>query len=368
VVVSFHRFHFTKNSSALRQPTSLGAGRLYAYGKIQGCMETLPKVKTEAPPPLIGTFIKGFNIVAGRVWLILPPVFLDLFLWFGPHLSLKDLLSPLYIQVITEIVKTTGVALPANFKTPTELTQATLGSSNLMTALRSYPIGIPSLMAMASPVVNPLGIPMIYQVPSAEAALLAWLGLTLVGVLFGSLYFSALSKAAGSAIPGAEKTHPGSRFGQVLLFTLLFYAAIFFIGFPVMFMLGLVSMVNPSVGQIVFMVGFFLVLWFLMPLVFSPFGIFTSGQKVIPSIMVSFKLVRGYLRGTGFFVLIAILLEVILDKIWIEAPANSWLMLVSIFGHAFISTALITSTFVYYLAGMRWMQIRSAVTQTITAA
>ncbi len=274
----------------------------------------------------------------------------------------------IFTQVTADMFNAAGTALPANFKTASELTQAMLGSSNLMTALRSYPIGIPSLMAMAGSLVNPLGIPMIYQVPSAQAALLGWICLTLVGVLLGSLYFSVLSKAAGSAIPGVEITRSGTHFGQVLLFTLLFYAAIIFVGFPVMFMLGLVSMVNPTVGQIVFMVGFFLVLWFLMPLVFSPFGIFTAGQKVIPSIAVSFKLVRGYLRGTGLFVLIAILLEVILDMLWMNAPADSWLMLISIGGHAFISTGLITSTFIYYLAGMRWMQIRAGSTQTITAA
>ncbi len=331
-------------------------------------MEALPKEKIETPPPLIGTLIKGFNTIAGRVWLILPPVLLDLFLWFGPHLSLKDLLTPLFTQVTTDMINTAGAALPANFKTASDLTQAMLEGSNLMTALRSYPIGIPSLMAMTSPLVNPLGIPMVYQVPSAETALLGWLGLTLLGVLLGSLYFSTLARAAGKSVPGSAEVSPGTPIGQVLLFTLLFYAAILVVGIPVMMMVGLVSFLSPAVGQIVFMVGFFLVLWFLMPLVFSPFGIFTARQKVFPSIAVSFKLVRGYLRGTGLFILLVILVEILLDLLWMSAPVNSWLMLVSIGGHAFISTALITSTFIYYLHGMRWMQIRTVATQTITAA
>jgi hypothetical protein len=331
-------------------------------------MESIPKEKKDAPPPLYGTFIKGFNTIAGRVWLILPPVLLDLFLWFGPHLSLKDLLAPLFTRLTADMINTAGSALPANFKSASDLTQAMLEGSNLMTALRSYPIGIPSLMAMASPMVNPLGIPMIYQVPTAQAALLGWLGLTLMGVMLGSLYFSALSRVAGEAVPSSRDSRPGTPFGQVLIFTLLFYAAILVVGIPVSMMVGLVSFLSPAVGQIVFMVGFFLVLWFLMPLVFSPFGIFTAGQKVIPSVVVSFKLVRGYLRGTGLFILFAILVEILLDLLWMSAPANSWLMLVSIGGHAFISTALITSAFIYYLGGIRWMHLRTAAPQTITAA
>jgi hypothetical protein len=331
-------------------------------------MDTLPKAKTESPPPLFGTFVRGFNTVAGHVWLILPPVLLDLFLWFSPRLSLQKLLSPVFAQATADMIKTAGSSLPPNFQAANDLTQAMLSNSNLMTALRSYPIGVPSLMAMASPLVNALGVPVIYQVPSIQSALLIWLGLTLIGVLLGSLYFQSLARAASLVVETGVERKPGDQFGQVLLFTLLFYAILFAVGIPLAMILGLLTLMNPMLGQIVFMVGFFLVLWFLMPIVFSPFGIFTAGQKLLPSIAISFRLVRGYLKGTGLFVLFAVLIEIILDTLWVNAPANSWLMLVSITGHAFISTALITSAFIYYLGGMRWMQIRTTIPETITAA
>jgi hypothetical protein len=351
-----------------RMPCSRAAGRKGAYGKIQGCMDTLPKARTETPPPIFGTFIKGFNAVASRVWLILPPVLLDLFLWFGPHLSLKDLYTPILSQMNVDIARSASSTTPANLQAFFNSTQEVLVNSNLMTALRSYPIGIPSLVAILNPVVNPLGIPVQFQIPSAGAALMAWLVLTFIGVLLGSIYFSSLANAAGSLVPGAMESKFVSRFGQVLIFTLVFYAVILFIGFPVATMLLIAFIVNPIFGQIVFMVGIFLVLWFLMPLVFSPFGIFTYGQTVINSTVSAFQLVRGYLRGTGLFVLIALMLEVIVDNLWIKAPANNWLMLLAIGGHAFISTALITSMFTYYLAGMRWMHIRTSPPETIAGA
>ena len=331
-------------------------------------METLPQAKTVGPPPFLGSFTKGFNSVASRVWLILPPVLLDLFLWFGPRLSLQNLLSPIFAQLTTDMVKSAGANLPQNFNTANELTQTMLVSSNLMTALRSYPIGVPSLMAIASPLVNALGLPVIYQVPNVQTALLIWLGLTLTGVLLGSLYFSSLAKAAGSVVEAVPDRKPVDTFGQVLIFTLLMYAVLIIVGIPILMFLGLMTLINPALGQIIFMVVFFLVLWFLMPLVFSPFGIFTAGLKVMPSIAVSFKLVRGYLKGTGLFILFAILIEIILDTLWVKPPSNSWLMLISIGGHAFVSTGLITSAFVYYLGGMRWMRIRTTVTDTIVAA
>ena len=46
------------------------------------------------PPRLIATLASGFDIVANRLALILPPLLLDLFLWQGPHLRLYRLVSP----------------------------------------------------------------------------------------------------------------------------------------------------------------------------------------------------------------------------------------------------------------------------------
>ena len=222
-------------------------------------METLPQAKTVGPPPFLGSFTKGFNTVASHVWLILPPVLLDLFLWFGPHLSLQKLLSPIFAQLITDMVKSAGANLPQNFEMANELTQTMLVSSNLMTALRSYPIGVPSLMAIASPLVNALGLPVVYQVPNLQTALLIWLGLTLTGVLLGSLYFSSLAKAAGRVVEAVPDRKPVDTFGQVLIFTLLMYAVLFIVGIPILMFLGLMTLINPALGQIIFMVVFFLV-------------------------------------------------------------------------------------------------------------
>lgn len=365
--MGIHRVHCTKISSN-RCSCSLSGGEKGAYGTIQGCMDTLPKVKAETPPPLVRTFVRGFNVVAGHAWLIVPPILLDLFLWFGPHLSLQKLLSPIFSQVTAEMVRTAGSTLPENFNEASQMMQTMLAGSNLMTALRSYPIGIPSLMAMVGPMVNPLGAPITYDIPDVGTALLIWLGLTFLGVVFGSAYFTSLARAAGTAVEGIQKVKGLRILGQVLIFTLLFYAVVIVVGFPFMMILGVITMISPAIGQVIFMVGTFLVLWFLMPLVFSPFGIFTAGQKVVPSLATAFKLVRGYLRGTGLFVLTAILVEVILDLLWTNIPAGSWLMLLSIGGHAFVSTALITSVFVYYLAGLRWMRIRTSGPETISVA
>lgn len=52
------------------------------------------------PPRLIASFASGFNTVANNIHLLLLPLALDLLLWFGPHLRLKNLLMPLVTDAV----------------------------------------------------------------------------------------------------------------------------------------------------------------------------------------------------------------------------------------------------------------------------
>jgi len=77
---------------------------------------------------------------------------------------------------------------------------------------------------------------------------------------------------------------------------------------------------------------------------------------ILQSILHSIKVVRAYLPGTGMFLLAAILIAQGLDILWIAAPTDSWLTLIGITGHAFIYTALIAASFIYYQKGCEWSQ------------
>jgi hypothetical protein len=47
-----------------------------------------------------------------------------------------------------------------------------------------------------------------------------------------------------------------------------------------------------------------------------------------------------------------------LDLLWQVPPDTSWMSLVGIAGHAFITTGLLAASFVYYRDGIRWVQER----------
>jgi len=100
----------------------------------------------------------------------------------------------------------------------------------------------------------------------------------------------------------------------------------------------------------------FVLIWMLIPLVFSPHGVFVMQQKAMPSMMMSSRMVRFFLPGTGSFVMVCVLINEGMNLLWTSTPSNSWLTLIGILAHAFVVTSLLTSTFIYYREGYAWMQ------------
>jgi hypothetical protein len=65
---------------------------------------------------------------------------------------------------------------------------------------------------------------------------------------------------------------------------------------------------------------------------------------------------RFTLPTSGMFVLCVFLLSIGLNYLWDVPPDDSWMKLVGIGGHAFITTALLAASFVYYRDMNVWLQ------------
>jgi hypothetical protein len=62
------------------------------------------------------------------------------------------------------------------------------------------------------------------------------------------------------------------------------------------------------------------------------------------------------LPSTGLFLLVALLISQGLDTLWRAPGETSWLTMVGVAGHAFITTSLLAASFVYYQDANRWIQ------------
>lgn len=318
-------------------------------------MNTGPATNAIAPPKLIPTFVSGFDTVANRIGLILFPLALDLLLWFGPRFSLKNLLQP----IISQAPLLPGVNTPemADFvKLYQETWHYVADNFNLAILLRTYPVGVPSSMATLSAPQNPLGTPALIELPSLLIAFILWIVLVFLGLAAGSLYFNQVARAVAHETSASNFFRISWSFFQVIGLTVALILILMIIGIPTLMILPIIVMISPGFAQIALILVLLILSWLLLPLIFSPHGIFIFHQNALASILTSARLVRLLLPGSLVFFLSIILLSQGLDLLWHAPPPSSWMALVGIAGHAFVTTSLLAASFVYYRDAMKWVQ------------
>jgi len=229
---------------------------------------------------------------------------------------------------------------------------------NLFIALRSFPVGIFSLFTSILPVENPLGNPIFWDISQLSIAVTISLVLFLAGLALGSLYFSSVRQAAlFDEVKWLTILREWPRFSiQSFLLSLIW--SILFLG-----ILGLGSCVatgitffSVSLGQLVIILFGIVSFWLIFPLFFSPHGVFSQGQKAWKSMLQSIRLTNMTFFKTGLFIMLAILVNQGLNIVWQVPPENSWLMMISIIGHAFVTTGMLAASFVYYQDMIRWFE------------
>lgn len=326
------------------------------YGKIIFRMNLPIDAGAITPPRLFPSLKAGFDAVASHLGLILFPIALDVLLWFGQHLSIKSWLAPL----IDSYVKYTSLNASADLKGLLAASQETWKllsqNFNLISFLRSYPLGVPSLLNTIQPVVTPLGSAPVTDLSSLTASF-GWMTLfTLVGILLGAQYFYLVARVANQDTERITIKDILSILGQVLFFTLAFYLVGGLVSLPIFMITAILMMFNPSLGQLVMVALVFISAWVSLPLIFSTHGIFTYHQPFRVSLANSIKLGRYAGPQIATFAVVILILSTGLNLLWSIPEADDWLLSIGIAGHAFVSTALLAGSFIFYRSAMRWMQ------------
>jgi hypothetical protein len=226
----------------------------------------------------------------------------------------------------------------------------------ILFALRTFPIGVPSLILGIAPLENPLGQLSINEVSSFSITLILVIVCLFVGLIIGCIYFNLIAQAADGKPLSIDFKQSLNQIKNSLVYFLLVVLLGIGLALPVICLSSSIGAFLPSLGAIPFFIIGLILVWLLLPLVFSPHGIFTGQQTAFASIGTSIRMVRKYLPGTGLFFLIAILLSQGLDMLWATPAENDWLILVGILGHAFISSGVMAASFVYYSKGIVYMQ------------
>ncbi len=317
-------------------------------------MQTEPD-QLPPPPGLIPSLAAGFEAVASHITVITLPVLLDLFLWLGPRLRLKELFRP-FIESIPLMPVPPMPDLP-ELGTVQQMWSDFFDRFNLFMLLRTYPVGTSSLLSLQMPTVSPLGAPAALDAGPFLPALGWSLLLILVGLLLGSLYFHAVSGAAFKRQTEAGLKLALRASGQVILLSLVWWGLLAALGFPLLAMVTVLGMFNPALAQIALILLAVICTWLVLPVFFSPHGIYTYQQNAFLAILSSLRMVRFTLPASGLFAILMLLISQGLRFLWSTPPADSWWLLVGIGGHAFVSTALLAASFIYYRDVNTWLNV-----------
>jgi hypothetical protein len=309
--------------------------------------------KLPPPPRLFASLMAGFDSVANHVVVILPPVILDLFLWLGPHLSLKQFVQPV-IDSLTTLANSSLIKLNVtDVVTVQKLYTDFFSRFNLFSILRTFPVGTTSLLNFQMPTQNPFGTAQSIDVGSFIGILDWAILLIFLGWLMGAVYYYWVAtvslKTEGHLLLRSMK--------QVVLLSLIWVGLLILFGLPSLLFLSVVTIISPILGQVVLFIGAILLIWLVMPIFFSSHGIFSQQMNAFHAILASLRMVRFTLPNTGLFILIFLIVNQGLGFLWDTPPLNSWWMLVGIIGHAFISTALLAASFVYYRDINAWLKL-----------
>ncbi len=321
-------------------------------------MKSTPSDILPAPPGLLSSLIAGFDAITTHIGLIFFPIALDLLLWLGPHFKITQLVE----SFASQISSFPGLDSPdaaQMLQANQDIWKYIAERIDLLAALRSYPVGIPSLMSGRLPVETPLSLAPLSINIFDVGSVLGWVVLfSFIGLIVGSLYFESVAVAV---IPSISKRFSVIRAWpkaalNVILLTLIWGLIFVAISIPGSCILSALALGSPTLAQIGLLLFGGAAIWLLLPLFFSPHGIFVYQDGVAVSLRKGVRVVQSTLPTTGMLLLAIIIISQGLDLLWNSPAETSWLTLVGIIGHAFVTTGLLAATFIYYWKADQWIQ------------
>ncbi len=317
---------------------------------------------TPTPPVgVIESLSQGFETVAGHLVLLLLPVLLDLFLWVGPRVSFRPVINMYYNEIWLPVMQEMG-------QTGDDSREAAF-SEMLADAAENTPpqflpiIGMPSLMAGRETTTLPFDLdPPVWMVRTP----LEWGGGTLlfliIGLIIGSFYITLIAYQVQEDRPllwQVLKRQPALLL-QLTAFALL--ASLVFLALYAPFILlslGL-ALLNDTLAGLAAMAGVLFLIWVGVFGIFTVHGMLLNRRGVLAALWDSVRIVQWNTSPTVILILIVVVVSAALRQyVWTLPKPDSWLVLLGIGGHSFISTGLLASTFVFFKDRYRhWREVR----------
>jgi hypothetical protein len=300
--------------------------------------------------PGLGETLKlGFEFTSRRMWLLVLPIVVDVFFWLGPRLSLGNLAQEwiTWWQAQLDVLgsaETAALVQPELFDQVVDITT----QFNLMSQLSVPFLGIPTLMGGIVPEKTPI-MPQVTQIATASSLLNILLVISIAGLIVSGIYFGLIAYAVrgdgdrhrfGRKLPKQTARLIGLAIALLLLIMILYI--------PVTLVSAVLALLSPALLSAAVLVTIVAIFWLLLFLGFTLPGLFIDDLPILKSVRNSVRFVRFHMNTALPLLILIYIINSVMSLVWLSADNGSWLTFVSIFGHAFVSTALVVATFIFY--------------------
>ncbi|MBV9357781.1 MAG: hypothetical protein JO023_19890 [Chloroflexi bacterium] len=312
--------------------------------------------RREGPPNgVVETLTAGYAAINRRLWVLLVPLLVDLFLWLGPHTSYSPLLDPAVARGTQWAQQVgpppndpaAGVAIDDDVG---DLRQTLLNLStetNALILLARGPLALPSIAVALG------GMGALWFISSWSLGVGLLMASLVGGLVVGAFFYAAIALqvlgdaggplAATRRVPRAVVRVLG-LVGLLLGFGLL-------LGVPMLAVVALAAVVAPilaTVGMAVLAAGVLLAGVYLF---FAVDAIFVSGVGPLAAVQRSVGVVRRHLWPTLGLVVLTWLILAGMDRVWIflaDALQPPFGIAVSMLANTYIASGLLAASMIFY--------------------
>lgn len=327
-------------------------------------------LEEKKPRGVVACLTLGFDVAARHPQLSLLPILLDLYLWLGPRLSLEPLLRQFQV-VWNEVLRSPDVPeVSGAYQTLNQMIEEVAQSYNLFSFLESFPLlSVPTLMGQRLTVARPFGPRPAIPVDNLALALVWICVIVMIGLGLSAIYLWRIGLASSSVtetpIPGPQE--PTRIWGSLLKLLFWLFVSLLVLGMPALFATSMLSFISMGVSGFILTVILSIGAFVLLHALFTIPSVVQFKRHPLQAIRESFILTRADFPGTLGLLLIILVISQGLNFVWTTPEPESWATLVGISGHALVSTALMTTLFIFYQERVAYLKMLKQVYATSTA-
>lgn len=316
---------------------------------------------------LIDSISEGYAAINRRPWLVLIPILLNVFLWFGPQLTLGPLIGT-FVNTIKQLQPTLAeqddiqIMFDQLLATGGVDLRQQLAVLNYVPTLHLYVVGgseasggLPAVPEVLRPIDTQRTDTI--QVGSAGGAALAFLVINGLALALSALFFGQVGGAVRRDWTPMMALRRTPRIALWILAALGIVAGVVLaIGLPLLFFITLLLYLNQTLGLLALFALYWLGVWVSIYIGFMREGIVLSGLGPLRAIYTSFNIVRRNLWGTLGFLALTLIISLGSGVIWHMLVNSTIGLIVAIIGSAHIGSGLMAARMAFYRERLRRWQ------------